>query len=353
MANRCPKCGREIEDNAGFCGYCGTKLVQNAHRTAPQNNNKKQIGIVVIVLLVVALVFGGVFIHNRSNTMEVNETTLRNSADDKDYSLYYPVSKYQEYYKYNEDKKDNASVYDSKDRDKIDDEIDNFSSSDYDHESVTSNITLYKGYYTYFDTIISVGSSEKNQKYRRDYLYKDGKLLCARIFDNDEDNDAYRYYYSSKILYYYISPDEEYNFSKMIPTKWGYFAYQESQDLYKKYGNKEINDRDDDYDYEDDDDDYDDDSSDYIFPNSDSEYLTRSEVEELSQKDNRLAINEIYARHGYTYETEDLKEYFESKDWYESDPDINQSTWNDNMLNDYERANINLLATVAKEKGYR
>ena len=97
---------------------------------------------------------------------------------------------------------------------------------------------------------------------------------------------------------------------------------------------------------EDDYDEYED--EDYILPTSDSEYLTRSDVEDLSQEENRLAINEIYARHGYTYTTEDLQEYFEDKSWYHSDPDVNQSTWNDSMLNNYERENINLLATVAK-----
>ena len=51
--------------------------------------------------------------------------------------------------------------------------------------------------------------------------------------------------------------------------------------------------------------------------------------------------------------TEKYEEYFEDKSWYHSDPNVNQSTWNDSMLNDYERENINLLATVAKEKGYR
>lgn len=26
----CPNCGKEIEDNGKFCGYCGYKLVQDA-----------------------------------------------------------------------------------------------------------------------------------------------------------------------------------------------------------------------------------------------------------------------------------------------------------------------------------
>ena len=220
---------------------------------------------------------------------------------------------------------------------------------------VRTNIKLCKTDDAYFDTFICVDADEKYQKYSRGYFFRNDELVCAVVFDLDNTDDIYRYYYSDGVIYRYSTPTKTYKYSDIVPTKWGYFSYREANDLYDDYHNYKVYKYDDDYEYDDDDYDYedDDDSSDYIFPNSDSEYLTRSEVEELSQKDNRLAINEIYARHGYTYETEDLKEYFESKDWYESDPDINQSTWNDNMLNDYERANINLLATVAKEKGYR
>ena len=84
-----------------------------------------------------------------------------------------------------------------------------------------------------------------------------------------------------------------------------------------------------------------------------SQTISADSLINMSDNDLWLARNEIYARHGYTYTTEDLQEYFEDKSWYHSDPDVNQSTWNDSMLNNYERENINLLATVAKEKGYR
>lgn len=359
MSNKCPKCGREIEDNSSFCGYCGYKLVQDANRTAQKNNNLKQIGAIGIVILVVCLIFGGVFIHNRTSTTKkyesITEESLLESAGDEDYSLYYSLNKYKSFYKDNEEKSYNTELYDGKDIKNIKRDVNKvlYSPDDDIREAkVRKNIKLCKTDNAYFDTFICVDADEKNQKYSRGYFFRNDELVSSIVFDLDDTDDIYRYYYSDGVIYRYSTPTKTYKYSDMIPTKWGYFSYREASDLYDDYHNYTVSKYDEDYEY--DDDDYDvDDSSDYIFPDSDSKYLTRSEVENLSQTDNRLAINEIYARHGYTYETEDLKEYFESKDWYESDPDINQSTWNDNMLNDYERANINLLATVAKEKGYR
>ena len=41
----CPNCGKEIEDNGKFCGYCGYKLVQDATPVTPKKelvkNTKK------------------------------------------------------------------------------------------------------------------------------------------------------------------------------------------------------------------------------------------------------------------------------------------------------------------------
>lgn len=214
--------------------------------------------------------------------------------------------------------------------------------SDYKRKSGDSDISAYTSNVEYFEDIISVKPDEKNQKYKRNYYFIDQGLKYAYIYDPDNSDDWYKLYYDDGVLYCYKTPDKTYKYSDITPSKWGCFAYGESPYLYFKYI----------YNYDDDEDDeYED--EDYILPTSDSEYLTRSDVEDLSQTENRLAINEIYARHGYTYQTEDLKEYFEDKSWYHSNPDVNQSTWNDSMLNNYERENINLLATVAKEKGYR
>ena len=62
----------------------------------------------------------------------------------------------------------------------------------------------------------------------------------------------------------------------------------------------------------------------------------------------RLAINEIYARHGRQYDTPDLNEYFSSKSWYR--PQYSKSEFDkieNQVLNSYERENIKILT------GYR
>lgn len=84
----------------------------------------------------------------------------------------------------------------------------------------------------------------------------------------------------------------------------------------------------------------------YVLPTSDSEYLSANEINKLSAKELRLARNEIYARHGYIFEDEELKEYFESKSWYSgSKKDIP-----DSQFNDYEIANRDLIIKAEKKK---
>lgn len=83
---------------------------------------------------------------------------------------------------------------------------------------------------------------------------------------------------------------------------------------------------------------------DYIFPDSDTQYLTASEVSSKSKADLRIARNEIMARHGRIFDSADLKEYFESKSWYHgtvSPEDFDKNL--DSRLSDVELANIELI----------
>lgn len=89
------------------------------------------------------------------------------------------------------------------------------------------------------------------------------------------------------------------------------------------------------------------DTSEYIFYDSDKRYLNAYDVEGMDAATIRLAINEIYARHGRAFETEDLKDYFSSKSWYM--PIYSQeefATIEDSVFNDYEKANIEFLAGI-------
>lgn len=90
-------------------------------------------------------------------------------------------------------------------------------------------------------------------------------------------------------------------------------------------------------------------NGDYIFPDSDSRKLKKSEVKKLSKKELRYARNELYARHGYIFKDEELKNYFESKSWYT--PSVAGDDFNDEeYFNKYEIANRNLIKKIEAAK---
>ncbi len=89
----------------------------------------------------------------------------------------------------------------------------------------------------------------------------------------------------------------------------------------------------------------------YILPDSDSVYLSRSDLEGLTQEECRLARNELYARHGRKFDDEGLQDYFNAKDWYTGT--IDPADFSDSVLNDFEMANRDLLVLYEEEMGYR
>ena len=78
-------------------------------------------------------------------------------------------------------------------------------------------------------------------------------------------------------------------------------------------------------------------SSEYILPASDQSVMSEGDVADLTKEQLRLARNEIYARHGYVFQSEDLQTYFSSKSWYQQEPDF------DGSLNEVEKENINFI----------
>lgn len=80
----------------------------------------------------------------------------------------------------------------------------------------------------------------------------------------------------------------------------------------------------------------------YIFSDSQYELLTDEQVKYIPKDLLRYARNEIYARHGYTFDTSDMKSFFENKDWYTAS--ISKLAWNDNTnLTSIERSNVSLI----------
>ncbi|MCD8332860.1 MAG: YARHG domain-containing protein [Clostridiales bacterium] len=89
---------------------------------------------------------------------------------------------------------------------------------------------------------------------------------------------------------------------------------------------------------------------DYIFPNSNSSYLTESDLENLTAEELRIARNEIYARHGRIFSDESLNEYFNSTTWYTGT--VSPDEFDDSVLNEYEKANAALISEYESEMGY-
>ena len=83
--------------------------------------------------------------------------------------------------------------------------------------------------------------------------------------------------------------------------------------------------------------------SDYIFPDSSERYLRSEEITPLSAVEKMYARNEIYARHGRKFNDSELDNYFRSKSWYS--PTIAPEDFSDDMLNEYEKANIALISS--------
>lgn len=86
----------------------------------------------------------------------------------------------------------------------------------------------------------------------------------------------------------------------------------------------------------------------YIFPYSDSEYLMEEEVRTFDAEVLRIGRNEIYARHGAIFESEDLQSYFDSMPWYDgiiSVADIDSNS----EFNEYEKANVELIKSIEDE----
>lgn len=80
---------------------------------------------------------------------------------------------------------------------------------------------------------------------------------------------------------------------------------------------------------------------DYILPDSDTVKLTKKDIEDLTLQELNYAKNEIYARHGRKFDSQELRDYFGSKDWYRGT--IDPADFTDDMLSQVERDNVKLL----------
>ena len=92
-------------------------------------------------------------------------------------------------------------------------------------------------------------------------------------------------------------------------------------------------------------------NGDYILPESNSRFYTEEELKGLDDKQLSLARNEIYARLGRKFNSEELTQYFSQKLWYK--PVYEPSAFDglgDTVFNQYELSNRNLILKIEDER---
>lgn len=89
----------------------------------------------------------------------------------------------------------------------------------------------------------------------------------------------------------------------------------------------------------------------YILPESDRRFLTKDDLDGLTQEECRLARNELFARHGRIFQDESLRAYFENLEWYQGT--VLPEDFDESVFNEYEFANRDLIVEYEKEQGYR
>lgn len=85
----------------------------------------------------------------------------------------------------------------------------------------------------------------------------------------------------------------------------------------------------------------------FMFP-SDKEYISEDYLRYKSKDEVAMIRNEIYARHGYVFNTEPYKSYFESQEWYT--PNYN---FDDSLFNAIEKANKDFIVEYEETMGWR
>lgn len=83
-------------------------------------------------------------------------------------------------------------------------------------------------------------------------------------------------------------------------------------------------------------------AGDFILPEIAVRNYTEEELGSMDAHTLYLARNELYARHGYTFKNQDLQEYFGGKSWYT--PRVTEVP--DSLFNKYEKANLALIQSL-------
>lgn len=88
--------------------------------------------------------------------------------------------------------------------------------------------------------------------------------------------------------------------------------------------------------------------ADYVLPDSATRLLSSAELQDMSDYELFVARNEIFARHGRTFQKQELKDHFGSKSWYHGT--VSPEAFSDATLSDVERKNIETIKAIEQSR---
>jgi hypothetical protein len=89
----------------------------------------------------------------------------------------------------------------------------------------------------------------------------------------------------------------------------------------------------------------------YVIENSAYELLDYSDLEVLSEYELYFGLYEIYARYGRIFTDTTVSDHFNGTSWY--NPSIIPNNFDESILSDIEKQNINTILEYSRSMGYR
>lgn len=86
----------------------------------------------------------------------------------------------------------------------------------------------------------------------------------------------------------------------------------------------------------------------YLLPDSDTYYISESDISWMDDNELMLARNEFYARRGRKFVTKSIQEYFSRQGWYEGR--IEPEDFTSDLFNRYEQANVDFIVAYENRR---
>lgn len=357
-SKKCKRCGAVLKPGTAFCTQCGN-LVSAAEAKVPMATEKNKakggkVGkIIIAVTTIISLalvVFIVCYFADQYGVFNGDKKEPAVSKVTKDNELVYEETRPTETMTDEAVEQEKSSVTGNTDvidveaavfqiRDKYDKIVNGISSNSYDITVVDEGVIAYSEQGQIRAIVIK--KDYDGYDYARNFYYDGDKLFFAYY----EGSDSHRLYFNeNKLIRWRHCPDVEdsskatnYDLENTSEYyRWEKDVLADSEKLLPAWEDALENGAA---------------AQEYILAGSDSRYILKSELQEFTAEQCRLARNEIYARHGRKFDDEYIQDYFNSKDWYT--PTIAPDEFEESLLNSYELANRDLIVEYEEECGYR